>query len=185
MTDSKTDPDIPALLADLTDVLEELESELEPQRRLRPPTLGELTEFTSEIAIPAMILVLRTNIRTLQLLQRTLRLVEGQPARGGDTTGGEMQARAKAAGRTTLSKLDTALSELQTSLESRPPDDEARDLLEQARELQQQTAEQLEADDLDTTDRSPVGIDVEAELQSIKDNVDENGDDGTDDEPDG
>lgn len=181
MTDEATDQDVPALLAELTQALEELESELEPKRRLRPPTPGELTEFTSEVAIPAMILLLRTNIRTLQLLQRTLRLAQGQSARG--ERRGEMQERAAKAGRVTLSKLDSALDELQSTLEARPPDDEARELLEQARTLQERTAEQLDSGGDDQGyDGSAVDIDVEAELQSIKDAADGNGNDS---QPDG
>ena len=75
---SDTDPDVTELLADLTRSLQELEREIEPDRRLRPPTPGQLSQFASEVAIPGLILVLRTNINALQLLQRTIRLAQGR-----------------------------------------------------------------------------------------------------------
>lgn len=183
---SDADPDVTELLADLTRSLQELEREMEPERRLRPPTPGELSQFTSEVAIPGLILVLRTNIKALQLLQRTIRLAQGRNPRSGGSAGAEVRERAESLSRATLSQLDSTLSEIQSAVEGRPPDDETRELLSEARDLRDRVRDELEADGTDpggegagVTDegRDPVDIDVEAELRTLKDDLDDDDDD--------
>lgn len=182
-----TERDIPSesstteLLAELTRTLRELERDVEPERRLRPPTPQELTRFTSEVAIPGLILLLRTNIRALELLQRTLRLAEGrQVEQTGAAT--EVRSRAEALGATSLSRLDAVLSELQSTVSARDGDEDIAALLERARELQAELESEL-ADESrsgreeELTDDS-VDIDVEAELRSLKDNIDDDTPDG-------
>jgi hypothetical protein len=173
MTETQSEQSFPELIAELTRALEELESEIEPQRRLRPPTPEELTRFTSEIAIPGVILVLKTNIQALRLLQRTLRFADGRNSRESNTAG--IQDRAVTVGRATLSKLEGALEDLESTLQERPVDEDARDLLQEARELQQRTAEELADMDPNDGDGDTVDIDVESELQSIKNDVDDTG----------
>ena len=75
MSDRDSGEDLSRLVAELVTTLEDLEDELEPsdERPLRPPTPGELRRFTSDVAIPGLILILESNIRALRLLQRALR----------------------------------------------------------------------------------------------------------------
>jgi hypothetical protein len=188
---SDTDPDVTELLADLTRSLQELEREIEPDRRLRPPTPGQLSQFASEVAIPGLILVLRTNIKALQLLQRTIRLAQGRDVRSGGSTGAEVRERAESLSRATLAQIDDTLSDIQAAVDGRPSDDETRELLSEARNLRDRLQEELEADGNDTggeesgtadVSGDPVDIDVEAELRTLKDDLEDddskNGDGG-------
>lgn len=200
------DPELTSLLADLTTTLRDLQEEVEPDGppRPRPPTPGELSRFTSEVAIPGLILVLKTNIRALQLLQRAIRLANGEdPTPGGSVS--QMRDRAERVGRASVAQLDGVLDELQDAVEQRPDDEEARELLSRARTLREEISNQLDASTTQNGDESvseatfeeesdPVDIDIESELQSIKDNMDDqdlSGDDdggddgGSDDDTDG
>jgi len=175
---SERDDDVTTLLTELVTTLQDLETEVEPTTengRPRPPTPGELLRFTSDVTIPAAILVLKTNIEALKLLRRALRIAEGRPT--GSSGGHNVRARASELSRTTLSRLDDALSDLQGAVEGRPPDDEARELLAEARELRASLAEQL-ADgeamvDGETAEPTEVPVDVDAELRSIKDDIED------------
>jgi hypothetical protein len=188
---SDADPDVTELLTDLTRSLQELQREMEPDRRSRPPTQRTLSQFTSEVAIPGLILLLQTNIRALQLLQRTIRLAEGREPTDRSSTTSEARDRAEQLGRATLTQLDDTLSEVQSALEGRPADDETRELLSDARQLRDEIQSELADGDGDggsagDGDEGPVDregdtvdIDVESELQSIKSNLeDDDGDDG-------
>jgi hypothetical protein len=210
MSDADRDQDVTELLADLTRSLQEIQTEIEPDRRLRPPTPRELSRFTSEVAIPGLILILETNIRVLKLLQRTIRLAEGKDPTGGKAVP-EMRDRAERLSRATLSQLESTLSEVQSAVEGRPDNDETQQLLSEARKLRDQVQDELErrsqqragttegASDegsegqgIDQTELQDdtVDIDVEAELKSIKDNLDDvedgsdgQADDGSDETP--
>jgi hypothetical protein len=169
---SGTDPDLSTTLAELTRSLEELQTELEPSGG--PPTLRRLSRFTSEVTIPAIVLVLETNVRALKLVQRALRIAEGRE-RTRDATS-ETRDRAVALGQATLSRLDETLGDLQEALEGRPPDDEARELLDRVRDLEDDIEAQLaaaESDGQEVPDHDGVDIDVDAELQSLKDDIDD------------
>lgn len=191
MSDTDADPELTQLLTDLTTTLRELEQEVAEQRPKGPrlPTPSELSRFTSEVAIPGIILILRTNIRALQLLQRALRLADGRnPSPDGAVT--EARSRAEKVGRASLSQLDTVLTDLQSALEARPENEQADELLSRARELREEVKEEMDEDDtalpaddddgVDTaTDQSDaVTIDIESELQSLKDNLDDAEDGG-------
>jgi len=201
MSDSSSEEDLAQLVTDLVHALRDLESEIEPpdeQPRLGPPTPSELRRFASEVAIPGLILVLETNIRALRLLQRTLRLTSA-----GETASQETEAlrnRAKSASAKSLDRLDDALGELQTAIEGRPENEEAVALLAEARDLRDEIQNRLEeattsaakpeSTDADTdgidTGTEEVAVNVDAELASIKDELDaqpQNGlADDTDDE---
>lgn len=181
---SDPEEDVTALLAELVRTLEDLRTEVEPRTergRPRPPTVEELLRFTSDVTIPAAILVLKTNIEALKLLRRALRLAEGRPATASGGSG--VQERATQLSRTTLARLDDALSDIQGAVEGRPADEDARELLDEARQLREALAEQLAeaqsqsgASDSDALEGTEVPVDVDAELQSIKSDLD----DGTD-----
>ena len=182
---SETERSLPTLLSELTQSLEELQGELEPDEpRLRPPSPRELARFTSEVTIPAVILLLETNVRALRLVQRALRIANGRET-GATSTGSQTRERAVKLGQATLSQLDATLGDLQDALEGRPPEDDARQLLDRIRALEDDIEAELAAVDTDAGDAdSPEGveIDVDAELQSLKDDVENHGaDEGYDD----
>ena len=185
---SDRDDDVTALLTELVTTLQDLETEVEPTTdsgRPRPPTPGELLRFTSDVTIPAAILVLKTNIEALKLLRRALRIAEGRPT--GSSGGHAVRQRATELSRTTLARLDDALSDLQGAVEGRPSDEEARELLEEARELRARLESELAdgtamADGESDGEATEVPVDVDAELQSIKDDIDDV-DEGDGDDP--
>jgi hypothetical protein len=187
MSDSSGD-DVTALLTDLVTTLRDLETAVEPRTergRPRPPTPKELLRFTSDVTIPAAILVLRTNIEALKLLRRAIRLAERRPV-AEDSTGDAVRARAAELSSVTLRRLDGALTEIQRAVEGTPEDEDARELLEEARALRADLADRLQdADERRSADGaddslSSVSVDVDAELQSIKDDIDPPADDGDD-----
>lgn len=174
---SDADRNLPELVGELITSVEQLQTQIDDSRGpLRPPTPGQLARFTSEVTIPALVLALKTNVRALRIVQRALRMADGRDPGGNDTPTG--RERATALGRATIDRLDGTLSELQSALEGRPPEDEARELLERVQTLQSEIDAQLAADtperDADTAGES-VDVDVDAELRSLKDDVDEDG----------
>jgi hypothetical protein len=184
---SDSGQDLSRLVGELVRTVEELQSELDeggPRPRLRPPTPGELARFTSEVTIPAVVLALETNVRALKLLQRALRLGTDTQAKTSGAGGSEAADRARALGRTTLSRLDDAFADLQDALDGRPPDDRTRELLDEARDVRARIDEALADDAVDPGGKDPHGdqavggtegrveIDVDSELQSIKDDLD-------------
>lgn len=190
--------DLADRVAELEETLEELRDELGPRRGPfgvpRPPSPREVLRFTGEYAIPAAVAILEANIRTLELLQRVIRTTD----RSGDAAG--VRGRTAALSRETLSRLDRALAELGTAIEDAdlPRDAQARALLSEARDLNDEIAGRLdrsrEGDDAAEAagdDRPPeadpgVEIDVEDELEQIRDELDDVGEGGNGDgDPDG
>ena len=180
MSDSASDEDLARLAADLARSLRDLQRELEPgeRRRLRPPSPRELLRFTDEVAIPGAILVLETNVRALRLLQRAIRLAD--PDRSvTDQRDTAVRDRAVQLSQTTVQKLDDVLADVQDAVEGRPTDDEAERVLAEARSLRDEIDDRLTAETASTDqDSAPeadaaVPVDVDAELQSIKDDLDD------------
>lgn len=199
MSDSG-DADVTRLLRDLTRELQTLQRELDSEGSGRISTRQQLSRFTSEIAIPSVILLLETNIRALKLLRRTIRLAEGREPRSQRTrAAGEVRDRAEELGQHALSRLDQTLETVQSSLEEEGADEDVRRLLAEARSLQEQVSQQLaveeqtgdaEADDdtsigVEPDAGEPVNIDVETELQTLKDNLEDGERDGADGSDDG
>jgi hypothetical protein len=188
--DDGADRDLQTEIDELTATVERLQSELQRSRKRRrpllppPPSATELRRFTSEVAIPGLILLLETNVRALKLLRRTLRLADD-----GEQTGShDVQGRAADLGTEALARLEDALAQAQDALEGQAPDGEARELLAEARDLRADIESQLQeraeqSADPDSDDRTTAPgpeVDVEAELRSIKDQVGDDTDD-TDD----
>lgn len=216
MNERGTDADIAREIGSLIGALEDLQGELDPgdRERRRLPTPRDLVRFTSEVTIPATILVLETNVRILKLLQRTLRMTAGESPRdaGTSASGEAVRQRAEQLGQRTLGQLEGTLDDLQGAIEGRPPNDDAAALLDEARRLRDEIQSDLAASphaggphsppaggptaaDEPDANGSPLGstdprstgvdIDVESELQSLKDQVDDdssNGNDQADDE---
>mgnify|MGYP000371509969 CR=1 FL=1 len=200
MADDGSDEDLARLVGDLVRTLRELESELEPpEPGERPPlpTPRDLRRFTSEVAIPGLVLVLETNIRALRLLQRALRLADGADAAREETS--RIQDHARSVSESSLERLDDALVDIREAIEGRPDEAEAAELLDQARELRAEVQQRLresrnekgsgetggkaveegetEAKDDDsaaetagdgTVESDPSPVDVDAELRTIK-----------------
>jgi len=164
--------DLPQLLRELTTSLSALQRDLKAEQRGRGRSLDRLLQFTTDVTIPATILVLETNIRALRLLQRTLRMVGDSETEGQSTTASEDVA---AVGRSVVDRLDDALDDVQATVDSSDLDDRTRENLSEVRTLSQQLDQRLEA--LSANDDSrDVNVDVEAELQSIKDRHSDEGD---------
>ncbi|MFB6179506.1 MAG: hypothetical protein ABEI77_07275 [Halorientalis sp.] len=179
MREREDSENLARLASDLARSLRELQHELDPgPRRPRPPTPRELLRFTDEVAIPGIILLLETNIRALRLLQRAIRLADG---RDRDTGGPDtaVRDRAVSVSQATLSRLDDVLGDVQTAIEGRPGNEEAREVLTEARSLREEIDETLAATGVESEqisledDASTVPVDVDAELQSIKDDLDD------------
>ncbi len=195
MSDSG-DVDITRLLRDLTRELQVLKRELDREETAELSTRQQLSQFTSEVAIPGLILLLETNIRALKLLRRTIRLAEGREPRSRSSSSSEVRRRADELGAEALSRLDDTLARVQSSLEDGGANDEVQQLLDEARYLQETVSEQLQADEPasdnfdgsldpeDTTDPDAVTVDVDAELQTLKDNLDADDKDANGDDPD-
>ena len=181
MSDRDSGEDLSRLVAELVTTLEDLEDELEPpdERPLRPPTPGELRRFTSDVAIPGLILVLESNIRALRLLQRALRLSEGADRTRRETE--ELGARARDVSETTLDRLDSALADLQDAVEGRPGDDEAADLLADARELRSEVRTRLREYADDAADRARNSDDEAVDIP-VDGDEDPEGDDAPNDD---
>jgi len=174
-----SDDDLTALITDLVTTLQELETEVEPTTDSglpRLPTPGELLRFTSDVTIPAVILILKSNIEALKLLRRALRMADGRPTSTGSASD-EVRRRASDLSRATLSRLDGALTDLQQAVEGTPEDEEARELIQEAQQLRDQIRDQLADETGERGDSEPaqvtdVPVDVDAELRSIKDDID-------------
>ena len=139
----RREEDLATLVAELRDTLDELQGTVEPDRR-QPPGPRELLRFTESYTIPTLLSILEASIRALELLQATLRLVDGRPLdterrRGTD----DAAARVGSLGRTTVDRVDSALSELTAALEGEPPEGEARDLLAEARALREEVDDRI------------------------------------------
>lgn len=178
----------------------------------RPPEPRRVLRFADEVAIPATIAVLEANVKLLQALQRGIRMTES--GRQVKEEGAAVGDRAADVSRTTLDRLGSTLEDLQdaTARGGTPQDGPARDLIEEARRLRDEIDQRLreaqgtttlddfqergERDGRDDPDdseseeeatASEVRVDVDAELDSLKEQYgddepgeDEDGDDGSD-----
>jgi len=101
--DDRRDDDLEERLDELEDVLSELrrrdlrETERDRRGPPRPPRLSELVRFTEQYTIPTVIALLETTIKSLELVQGTLRLAD--PGRSLDETGSSDRPPRRRAGR--------------------------------------------------------------------------------------
>lgn len=117
--------DLAPLLEELAATLDELRGELDDER---PRRLRDLLRFTEQYTIPAVIAILETNIRLLELTAGAIRLADG---RLGERDG---PGRSDVA----LDALERGLDDLGGALRGDPTDPEARKLLEEARSLRRE-----------------------------------------------
>jgi hypothetical protein len=171
MSDTPDRPPISTLVTDLVRSLRTIRRELESPRGSRGRGLDRLFRFTSEVTIPAAILLLETNIRALVLLQRAFRLAEDPDADRGSSD-------ASALGQTVVDRIDDALADVQTAVENASIDERTQDSVTEARELNDRLATRLE--DESGADEQTASVDVDAELESLKDEFEDGN--GSDDE---
>lgn len=188
--------DLERILDDLAGTLDELREEVGTERRSgrvrdrrqsddvrddrqsndvrdRRRTSGarDLLRFTEQYTIPAVIAILETNVRLLELLAGSIRLADGRLD----------EAEERRTGRT-LDALDGALTDVREAVAGTPTSPEARRLLREARELRSEAERRLEERTTTTSEPGTDGsedavhevpVDVEAELESIKQEVDD------------
>lgn len=171
----------------------------------RPPSLREIIGFVDQYAIPTAITFLELNIKTLELVRGTLRLLASEDDKRGRVTGAreaDVDLRMRA-----LERFDRLVTDLQAGIETGrlPSDDDARRILDDARLLRTDIADRLEelegngggrtaatgtvdTEGIETGDY-PTDIDVEGELDTIKaelaETKDGDRDEGSDEEDDG
>lgn len=181
--DEHSGDDLADRIEALEETLDDLRAELRPQRGPlglpRPPSPRQVLRFADEYAIPAGIAVLEANIRTLELLRGAIRAAErGEDARVRDRT--------VTASRETLERLDEALADLATALEESdlPRSAAARRLLADARDLNAEIEGRLAAVEREAgtgvDEGETIEIDVEAELDQIRDELGDEADGGPD-----
>jgi len=169
----RRDDELAARLDELEETLEALRGAIDdPERRRevpRPPRPSELLRIADEYAIPAAISALEANVRALELVQAGIRATDA--GRRAGESGRRVRDRAADAGRTSLEGLDRALADLESALEGRgdPANPEARELLTEARRLNEEIRDRLALADGRTDDA--VRIEVESELESIREEV--------------
>ncbi|MFW6000709.1 MAG: DUF7547 family protein [Halorubrum sp.] len=134
------DDDLEERLDELEDVLSELRADLRATERdrrgpPRPPRLSELVRFTEQYTIPTIIALLETTIKSLELLQGTLRLADpGRSVAEGAEGAGDRLADVRDGATAGLSR---SLSELRTALSEAdlPEDAASRSIIADARDL--------------------------------------------------
>ncbi|QGN06986.1 hypothetical protein Hrd1104_06540 [Halorhabdus sp. CBA1104] len=168
MSDQSVDPAPRELVAELLGTLQELQRTVGAGSQHRRG-LDRLRRFTTEVTIPATILVLQTNIKLLQLLQRALELAD-------DTDRPVEESTAPAVGRSVVDRIDEALSEVQSRIDTESADERTTELLSDAQRLNRRLEEQLPEKAQDDA----VAVDVDAELASLKAQYDAGPTDGPD-----
>jgi hypothetical protein len=175
-------------VAGLEETLQDLQSELQgrPRRRFRPPGLRELRRLTTEVTIPMTILVLETNVRALRILRRALDEESATAGRGAGETAGRVGRRAADVSGRALDRLGDALADLQESVAPAEEDESLDGLLDEAASLQDRVESQLQRVEtgagMETDAPGPddgdqaVAIDVDAELESIRSEIDDEDD---------
>lgn len=169
MDDSQRD--LEDAVEELSETLTDLRAELRepptgPLGLPRPPTPGEVLRFTEQYTLPALISLLETSIRMLELLSASIRLVQDGPIDPdrppSSRDDGDRWDRLASVGRTTLEALDEALAELQTAAPSaQPAGPEVQRLLEEARDLGAEVDARLADATTDRTGREVHEIDVQ------------------------
>lgn len=171
MDDSERD--LEDAVEELSDTLRELRAELRepptgPLGMPRPPTPGEFLRFTEQYTLPALISLLETGIRVLELLSATIRLFQDERTAIDHTSRRRDDLRERRdqiadVGRTTLEALDEALAELQAAAPNgQPVGPEVQRLLEDARDLGAEVDARLADATTDRADEDVYEIDVQA-----------------------
>lgn len=188
------DGDLADELAELERSVRHLQEELKsrsprgPLGLPRPPSPGEVLQFTEESAIPALIAILEAHVRMLEAIQHGIRL-----ARTGESSTRSAAQTVDAVNEETINQLDRLVETIQEVAGALPKNDQARAVLSEAEELRDTIEERVEEakksveeqpseDQIDSTEFGesqdrPETIDIDAELQSIKRQLNDHGED--------
>lgn len=160
-----------ALEAAVRELREEISEREDHQDMTTPRPSEELLRLADEAALPALISVLKANIRMLEGLRRAIResKADDRPEDAVD-----------AIDSSTADRVDSILVELQRAMEAAPENPAARDVLDQAKELRgeldrhireaKQYKESLDSAITREADEEveTIEIDIDAELEEIK-----------------
>lgn len=165
------------LVAELEDTLAALRDAAEESGGLVPPRSREFLRLTDEYAIPTAIAFLEANVRALEFLQGAIRVMDPGRSAVGDARAAS--GGAVSLGRASMERIERALDDVEAALTESPMprDRDARRLLTEARRLNDEIRDQIGADEA-ARDRDAVRIDVESELETIKDEVGGEGTEG-------
>jgi hypothetical protein len=151
-------------LAELETQIEELRRQIGPPRGPlglpRPPSPGELLRFADEHAIPTTIAILEANVRALEALRDAIGLLRRVEDRDRRERSEGLRDRTDTLAREAIEEFDRAVMDLAEAVEGGglPDEEEARSVLREARTVREEAASGTE-------------IDVEAELDSIREEV--------------
>ncbi len=184
MADDNADrDDLEDRLDRLEETLEALRDELRDERRddagSRMP--GRAAEralrLTERVAVPAAVAALEANVRVLTFVQERLRELEGREPR----TRGAAGTTPSRVSEGVLERLDEALFRLEDAMADAdlPQNTEARRLLERARDLNEEVRGRMRTRPSGTAP-TVIEIDVEEELEEIRDDVEAESTDGSD-----
>lgn len=161
--------DLEARMARLEETLEELQAAVVDDERVErtgAPGAETALRLAERVAVPAAVAALEANVRVLEFLQERLR-EHDQRERSGAAGPADVSERA-------LDRLDDALGRLEAAIEQAdlPRDAEARRLLRRARDLNDEVRDRL-AEPGPPSGPDVVEIDVEAELDEIREEVED------------
>ena len=172
MDDPDDRDDLEDRLSRLETTLEELraavaaDDRVDAGRRAVGPAATTARRLTERVAVPAAVAALEANVRLLTYLQERLRAYEAREP------GGE------GVGAVALDRIDGVLADLEAAIADAdlPADAEARRLLQRARDLNDEVRERAATRDGEPAGASDDGptvieIDVEEELDAIRDEV--------------
>lgn len=177
---SDADEDLSPTVRELADRLREL--------RDRADASDGVLQFTERYAIPTAIAGLEANIRALEALAGAIRLLQGTE---------ETTARARARREAAVETVDRAVEDVTAAVRGDPTDPEARELLQEVRDLRAEIRDrvdgripaegtdggdesgptpaedgvQIPVTDATVNDENGTDIDVEDELETIRDEV--------------
>ena len=177
MTTGSRDDELANRVAALESQIEELRTELTDSTSSfpfpPPPSLEGILRFTDEIAIPGVILILETNIRMLKLLRRAIRLTDNESKTESATA---LSNDLSVYMTRTLGELENAITKLQSLETTRGPADEtAQSILQEIRSLKTELSDEIDSntDTTDTTGLESRHEEIQAELESIKEELED------------
>jgi hypothetical protein len=175
----------------------------------RPPRPREFARFADEVAIPGLIAILEANVKLLEALQRAIRLADTERRtreRTGEV-GAEAADRASEVGQGALERVQDGLEDLRSAIEGNDAatDRAGSDILTDIEELESEISERIEdsggqvrsdrtngaggsESGTESDDRGDQGgeredgpeVDVDAELDSLREQYGEDEDDEDD-----
>lgn len=166
--DSKTARDSEAVAVELLETLRTLRKvlgEYPPDSPPESPPPDEAHRVATEYTIPAILAALEATVRSLELLQTTIQGIE--TTEGDQNIAGRNTHRGDGRSATPVDRISSVLDGLDDAIETERDDTASGDIVAEVQAIEEELADAIEA--MDRTGRiRNVAVDVEAELQSIK-----------------